>query len=513
MSGYAYYEYLNIEGEKLFTMIALPDRCGRFPVIICRSPYVGSAVDKAEDELTQSLLDSYAAHLERGYAVVYQHCKGCGKSSGGFVPYIHEREDGLALRRWIRSQSFYNGELYLMGGSYTSSLHYATAPFENDIRGAVFEVQDSERYNLWYRNGQMRKGHANWHFGLYRSAEPREKQFSMRSFARLPLEGLSETALGERAEDFEQMLGARFKSDGFWNTRYGGADARDAVTCANIPILLTTGYNDYYTGGVFRMWDKMDARTKAQSALLVSPYNHGDCYDAQNGLPFPCGKRGERFGRYGLDWLDHIRKGTPINHEKGVITYYRTFENVWDSDFYKNPTEPLKIELGCGTVSFEYDPKSPTAFAPEGCFANELNAENSYIRVFTKPLDRDIFVKGRIGASLHISSSCADTSFYIRISIKKPDYTYVLRHDITSLSYQLGKYRENSMVKLDFLFDDHAFLLKAGECLQLDIASTDDHTYVSHTNNAGDYYKQSDSKTAINTVCLDKSYLILPAEI
>ena len=513
MSGYAYYEYLDIGGEKLFTMIALPHEGGRFPIIICRSPYVGDAASKTEDELTQRFLNSYASHLERGYAVVYQHCKGCGKSRGGFVPYIHEREDGLALRAWIRGQSFYDGELYLMGGSYTSSLHYATAPFEDDIKGAVFEVQDSERYNLWYRNGQMRKGHANWHFGLYKSTVPREKHFSMRSFARLPLEGLSEAALGERAEDFEQMLDARFPSHEFWSTRYGGADARDAVTSANIPILLTTGYNDYYTGGVFRMWDKMDARTKAQSALLVSPYNHGDGYDAQNGLPFPCGKRSEQFGRYGLDWLDHVRKGTPINHEKGVITYYRTFENVWDSDFNKIPTEPLKMELGRGALDFEYNPENPTAFAPEGCFANESNAENSYIRVFTRPLDRDVFIKGRMKATLCVSSSCADTSFYLRISIKKEDCTYVLRHDITSLSDQLGEYRENSKVKLDFVFDDHAFLLKAGECLQLDIASTDDRTYVSHTNKAGDYHKQADSQIATNTVYLDGSCLYLPVEI
>ena len=84
------------------------------------------------------------------------------------MPYINEREDGLAFREWIRKQPFYNGEMFLMGASYTSSLHYATAPFEKDIKGAAFSVQDSERYRLWYRNGQMRKGHANWHFGLYK---------------------------------------------------------------------------------------------------------------------------------------------------------------------------------------------------------------------------------------------------------------------------------------------------------------------------------------------------------
>ena len=137
-----------------------------------------------------------------------------------------------------------------MGGSYTASLHYSTAPFEKDIIGAVFDVQDSERYRLWYRNGQMRRGHANWHFNLYKDKCGLNKTHSMESFSQLPLEGLSERVLGDRAEDFEQMLyGCRYEHP-FWQTRFGGCEARDAVKDANIPILLTTGYNDFYIGGM-----------------------------------------------------------------------------------------------------------------------------------------------------------------------------------------------------------------------------------------------------------------------
>ena len=360
----------------------------------------------------------------------------------------------------------------------------------------------------------MRKGHANWHFGLYKNNSPESKRFSMRSFAELPLNNLSERALGERAEDFEQMLCARFPSHKFWNTRYGGQDARDAVANANIPILLTTGYNDFYVGGIFRMWNEMDSRTKSKSALLVSPYNHGDGYDGSCGQSFPSGKRTEQFGeQYKVDWFDHVRKGTPITYEKGVITYYRDFENRWESDFYKKPTELIKTVLGDKPLSFDYDPLSPTAFACEGCFATEANSEKEYIRICTKPLDRDVFIKGQMQAVLTVSSSCADTSFYVRVSIKKDGYTYVLRHDITSLSYQLGSYLENEAVKIKFCFDEYAFLLKKGERLQVDIASTDDNTYVSHTNHIGEYYLQTDTKIATNTVCLGDSYLLIPIEI
>ena len=401
----------------------------------------------------------------------------------------------------------------MKGGSYTASVHYATAPFEKDIKGAIFEVQDSERYRLWYRNGQMRKGHANWHFGLYKSKCGLNKKFDMGSFSELPINELSMRALGEFAPDFEQMLRAHSPRDEFWSTRFGGIDAKDALTDANIPILLTTGYNDFYVGGVFKMWERMSERTKMKSAMLVSPYNHGDSYDKENGIFFPDGQRAQAFGAdYPITWLDHVRKGTPIPYDKGVITYYRAFENRWQSDFFKTETKELRIALGSDASTFVYDPLCPPSFRGEGLIAEDMQGRSNVISVCTPAFEEDTFVKGQMKVMLTVESSVEDTSFYVRISIKKPEHTYVLRHDITSLCYQLGDYSKNSITVLNFCFDEYAFLIKKGECLQLDISSTDNNTYVSHTNKKGEYYLQSETDVAENKVHLDKSFLILPIE-
>ena len=510
---YTFYKYLDINGEKLFTICLLPCEKGKFPIVISRSPYVKNAVDMPEDEVVREHYEKVKPWLERGYAILFQHCRGQGKSTGAFVPYVHEREDGLAFLEWIRKQPFYNGEIYLVGGSYTASLHYATAPFAADIKGAVFEVQDSERYRLWYRNGQMRKGHANWHFGLYKDKCDIKKNFSIRSFSELPLRGLSDRVLGDTAEDFEQMLEAYSPSHEFWSTRFGGIDAKDAVTDANIPILLTTGYNDFYVGGVFKMWRRMSERTKRKSALLVSPYNHGDGYDQKNGVSFPDAQRGQAFGKdYQIAWIDHIRKGTSLPYKTGVITYYRAFENRWESDFDSTATKNLTVPLGTGSARFDYDPLCPPAFRGEGLLAEDLQGRSDVLSVCTPAFDSDTFVKGQMRAVLAVESNAPDTSFYVRISLKKPEYTYVLRHDITSLCYQLGDYNENSVVTLNFCFDEYAFLIKKGECLQLDISSTDNNTYVCHTNQKGEYYLQTETKRAENKIHLDRSCLILPIE-
>lgn len=513
MKHHIYYKYLEFNDEKFFTICLLPEKNGKFPIVISRSPYVNHTVDMPEEKVAQDYYHRAKHWLERGYAILFQHCKGQGKSTGAFVPYVHEREDGLAFREWVRRQPFYNGEIYLLGGSYTASLHYATAPFEADVKGAIFEVQDSERYRLWYRNGQMRKGHANWHFGLYKAKCNLHKKFDMRSFSELPIKGLSNSAFGEYAHDFEQMLEASSPSHEFWSTRFGGIDTKDAVADANIPILLTTGYNDFYVGGVFKMWQHMSEQTKRKSALLVSPYNHGDGYDQENGILFPNGQRRQAFGGdYQIAWLDHIRKGTPLPYKTGVITYYRAFENGWQSDFYQPMTKDLTIPLGTGSSCFDYDPLCPPSFRGEGLLAEDLQGHSDVLSICTPAFDVDTFVKGQMKVVLAVESNVPDTSFYVRISIKKPEYTYVLRHDITSLSYQLGDYNENSVATLKFCFDEYAFLIKKGECLQLDIASTDNNTYVCHTNKTGDYYLQFETDRAKNKIHLDKSCLVLPVE-
>ena len=96
--GRVFYEYLEINNAKLFTVICLPQGDGKFPTVICRNPYVDAAEQGTEEDICKAKLYEYKGWLDNGYAVVFQHCRGRGKSSGDCVPYIYEREDGLFLQ-------------------------------------------------------------------------------------------------------------------------------------------------------------------------------------------------------------------------------------------------------------------------------------------------------------------------------------------------------------------------------------------------------------------------------
>lgn len=136
--------YIAINDVELFTVCCLPEKDGKFPTVIFRSPHVDAFEFADEQEICNNYLNAYRNYLDKGYAVVVQHCRGRGKSTGDCIPNIFEREDGLFLQHWIRQQSFYNGELYLVGGSYTATVHFVTAPFAEDIKGAVLQVQDCD---------------------------------------------------------------------------------------------------------------------------------------------------------------------------------------------------------------------------------------------------------------------------------------------------------------------------------------------------------------------------------
>lgn len=511
-----FYQYLTVENAELFTVVCMPEEKGSFPTVIFRSPYVDAAEKLTEEEVVEQIAETHKSFIEKGYAVVYQHCRGRGKSSGDCVPYIYEREDGLALQQWVREQSFYNGEIYLCGGSYTSSVHFVTAPFAEDIRGAILNVQDCERYNCNYRNGFYKLGlHGSWYVGMYKKKSILVKNYVSETYHTLPLSDFSKTVFGEQAKDFDEILKHPNKNDEFWQTRYGGGEAHNAIKHANIPILLTTGFYDLYTGGVFDMWNGMDEQTKAKSALIVHPYDH--CCNP-NGQPvqFESATLWERFGDYQVKWLNAIRNNEEPFVEKGKITYYNLFGNEWQTDDFKQPKESKTFIFGQGEKSYVYNPYAPASFKG-GLSANfggtawqdEPNSRYDIVSVFTPEFEEDTFIKGKMKAKLFVKSDCEDTCFYMRISLVKEQGYYGLRDDINQISNFKMDYKPNEEIEMDFSFDEHAFVAKKGERLRIDISSSAFPLYVRHTNNKGLFSEQRTAKIAHNTVILNRSHLTI----
>ena len=514
---HTYYEYMPSNGADLFTVVCLPKKEGQYPTILQRSPYVDAEELLTESEICAQRAQQVAEFVEAGYAVVHQHCRGRGKSSGDCVPYIYEREDGLRLQAFVREQPFYNGELYLQGSSYTSSVHFVTAPFADDIKGAILAVQDCERYNCNYRNGFYKIGlHGDWYVHMYKRKSIREKNYTKDSYKMLPLSDFSKEVFGERAADFDEILRHPRRDDAFWSTRFGGGEAHDAIRHAGIPILLVTGFYDIYTGGVFDMWQGLDEQTRAMCALAVHPFDHSGKGEGQPIL-FERGALSDAFERYKIRWLDSIRGKCEPPFEQGKVTYYKLFDEKWCCDGFYDANGMCRLGLGEGSVTYRYNPRDPASFRG-GLSANFCgnawqdapHMRKDVISIFTPPFEQDTFVKGKITARLKVASDCEDTCFYVRLSLCKSEGDYGLRDDINQISNFVADYAPNDKIEMRFTFDEHAFVIRKGERLRIDVSSSAYPLYVPHTNKKGLFSEQIETAVAQNTVFLDESYIELP---
>ena len=355
---------------------------------------------------------------------------------------------------------------------------------------------------------------------MYKHKSIREKAYKPESYNMLPLIDFSKTVFGESVPSFDDILLHPDRNDDFWNTRAGGNDSRGALTNANIPILVVTGFYDIYTGGIFDMWNAIAPETKAKCAMYVHPYDHGNNKKSDQPIVFEDAPSGaEVLTDLYIRWIESIRGKDDAPIERGKVTYYKLFGNAWLTDDFTPPEKSLTFDLGEGEKTYTYNPYAPAKFKG-GLSANfggnawqyKPNIQHDVITLYTPEFEEDTFVKGKMTARLRVRSDCEDTCFYIRTSIVKEEGHYGLRDDINQISNFAPDYIPGDEIEMDFTFDEHAFVIKKGEKIRIDISSSAFPLYVRHTNNRGHFALQTTAKIAHNTVVLDRSSLTLLVE-
>ena len=515
------------DGVRIYTYGSVPAKDVKCPIIIQRNPYV-----KEERVDMPSFARGQLGTLARGYARVFQHCRGSGVSEGVRIPYESERADGLALLDYVRKLPWYNGEIYLEGGSYLSSVHWAyldTNPL--DVKGACLAIQEVDRYNVCYRNGFFKIGlHGGWFVREHHKTDhalTRNKEVSFRDF---PLEAFSSRYWGRPEPAFDNVLTHPDRDDPFWKSNLpgSGAEARNALLKSTMPVLLKTAFYDIYTEGLCDMWREIPASRRANCALLIDAYDHGGKINEKlKGTlgEFPGGARADE-NVSALDWFDSIRKGVPCpGAECNRTKYYALWENAWhvEPSLVDGPRR-ISLKLGDDTRSYTYDPKlPPPPFPGSGgiCFGGmqvqpSLEGRTDAVSFLLPPVAEQLDVRGRMELDLAVASDCEDTCFYVRVSVDKGDNRfYLLRDEITSLSQQHRQSNnqaieqsDNGPCRLHFRFPDHAFRLGKGDVLRVDVASAHPQ-FAPHGNVKGRQSAVREPKVAHNTVFAADSRLVL----
>lgn len=513
------------DGVKLYTTVQLPETTGKFPVIIWRSPYYSCETD----------LQQLQKEDTRNYVFLKQHCRGTARSEGECNAYLHERNDGLDLLEWIREQPFYNGEIYLCGSSYSSSVHFSFLSTDPpDVKAAFLAVQDCSRYNICYRNGFFKPGlHGKWVLDMHKKNQNIDRCYNYNTFRTLPLAGITEKIFGERVPYIENSFLHPDPLDEYWNTPEGGRDYKDVCNKCRVPILLLTAFYDIYTDGVIDMWESLSPERRKDCALIITPFEHKYSPDPAS-VPeeyqeFYDGLLRNHCPNLPFSWFDHFRNGSELTfYTKGKMIYYRLWDHQWiTADDLKNAPVERKFYLTkektlqdsppeADQLTYIYNPYDPAEFAGGVChnfggmkFQDMPNSRYDILSFVSAPLDKDMVCEGRIEVELCCRSSAEDTCFYVRLDLVRGGKTVSLRDDIDSLCRKEKEYVPGEERVLKYTFVPHAFKMYKGDRLRLDVSSSCVPYFQVHTNRKGVQALQTQADICRNTVITGKSFIRL----
>lgn len=517
------------DGVKLYTVGALPSDGAKVSICWERNPYV-----KEERANLQQLAAQATGYLNKGYTKIWQHCRGCGMSEGDWIQYDNERADGLAALEWLRTLPFYNGNIFVNGLSYLASVHWLYLDAQPaDVKAAVLNVQDCNRYNILYRNGCFKSAlHGNWYVGGYKKKDKSLKRDAKVGWDLLPLKDYSLKRLGERVPHLDNAFAHPRPEDAYWQTPEGGSESRRALLGSTIPVLMRTGWYDIYTEGIFDMWHEMPKERRANCCLIVDAFDHGGARPKDRTKDSPCYfPNGTRHDNQ-IPLLDWCTNSAHAAAKHGKILYYTLWRNDWhECEEFTDGPNMLRFNL-CADRSLRtavnsnsdaattlvYNPTNAPTFPGSGCLffggmqaQPEPNFHSGVISYTSAPFKKDTCVRGRMRITLNVNCNCDDTTYFVRVSVKKSDGKWwTLRDDIKPLCWD-APYKLGSRASVTMRMGDHSFLLQRGDVLRVDVAGNAQGAFVAHTNFKGPFAEQTQRRVATSSI-FETSFIELPCE-
>jgi predicted acyl esterase len=163
------------DGIKIATDVYFPDTQGKFPALICFSPYskemqelpipnFPTSRDLSNGGIECGRVDWF---VTRGYVVVIADARGTGLSEGAYGTFtMKEQKDVYELVEWTGKQPWCNGNVGMLGISYFGMIQNHVAALNPPHLKAIFPVEPcADLYRDWaYHGGILDVGFVtNWY--------------------------------------------------------------------------------------------------------------------------------------------------------------------------------------------------------------------------------------------------------------------------------------------------------------------------------------------------------------
>lgn len=429
------------DGVKLATDVWLPADLKeglKVPTILVRTPYGRFTMGEVE-----------LRFVRRGYALVAQDTRGREDSEGEWVPFIHEKEDGDDTLNWIAEQTWSDGNVGMIGGSYGGYVQWAAAASGNRHLKAIVSLvtAGSPFIDIPRKGGIVMSGALAWVFMMSQqrtdfnalSRDDWEEVLSIR-----PMKDIPAKALGKDIHFWNEWM-KHPNNDCFWQkadwSLYG-----ENISAAS---LIISGWYDDDGAGTTQAWEMVEKHGIENRRLILGPWYH----QANSARQIHNIQFGNNSIRYDIDllylrWFDRFLKNIDNGVEKeSRVQYYMVGENEWKesakwppeeveyTNLYIHSSGNANTSLGDGYLNFEaqcsekedsytFDPRHPAPYLID-VSENECSVPENYrevemredVLVYTsEPLKEDIVIAGDIYATLYASSSAKDTDWIVRLT-------------------------------------------------------------------------------------------------
>ena len=309
------------DGVRLATDVYLPkDARGPLPVILERTPYGKQKPSRSEMRVgeTQPMKRAALAQAftDRGYAVVFQDCRGRYDSEGEFTKYLSEGPDGFDAIAWIAAQDWCNGRVGMMGLSYAAHTQLAAACLAPPALATM--VLDCGGFSNAFRCGIRQGGafelkQATWAWNQAKESALAESDPLIRNaleaedihawFRAMPWsKGRSPVRWEPEYESYLLDQWSHGAFDDFWK-KVGIWAAGYYDQIPNIPVALMSSWYDAYVMTTFENYAGLARKAGRPLALIMGPWTHGDRIKRVMG-DVDFGEAAPFDGQVATSWLD-----------------------------------------------------------------------------------------------------------------------------------------------------------------------------------------------------------------
>lgn len=429
------------DGVELVADIVRPADDAKHPIILERTPY-------GREILSQLEGDWWA---KRGYVHVVQDVRGRNESAGDWTPFANERKDGYDTIDWIAKQSWSDGNVGMIGGSYVGWVQWAAAVESHPaLKCIVPQVSPPDLFfNFPIDHGVPMLFGALWWSNFVKDkkvpAVP-ETPKDLEKLKTLPLSKVDDETLGRNIPFFDAWLAndtpAAFNSASFM------AD----MNKVKIPVLHISGWWDGDGIGTKMNWAKMRALGNKNQWLIYGPWTHlfnsstrlGDVDYGPDAII--------DLDSIYLRWFDTWLKNKQVSWEKQPkVRAFVTGVNEWRElgDWPDSRSREMTLYLssrgranGIASVGelvavapknqapdrYTYDPAAaqiPAELKNVKSFADLLSAASTVVKLDpkddavllyrTSPMNEPLEIGGPVDLDLHFSTSAKDTDFFAAV--------------------------------------------------------------------------------------------------